>query len=141
VKPDQVHELVHRDPITAWPHVIALVEADGAKAHELGLLADLVYSEELPELIDRIEEQARRSKRFRFALLSCGDELGGRGGPEMERIFKLVQDAEAELATVVNYEDERELRSVRSLGRTLRAMIGRKILIYKRKPRTDRDRR
>ena len=100
-----------------------------------------MYSEELPELIDRIEEQARRSKRFRFALLSCGDELGGRGGPEMERIFKLMQDAEAELATVVEFEDERELRSLHSLGRTLRAMVGRKILIYKRKPRTDRDRR
>ncbi len=59
----------------------------------------------------------------------------------MERIFKLVQDAEAELATVVKYEDERELRSLRSLGRTLRAMLGGKMLIYKRKPRTDRDRR
>ncbi len=57
MKPDQVHELVHRDPVTAWPHVIALIERDGPKAHELGLLADLVYSEELPELIDRIEEQ------------------------------------------------------------------------------------
>jgi len=59
----------------------------------------------------------------------------------MERIFKLMQDAEAELATVVEFADERELRSVRSLGRTLRVMVGRKILIYKRKPRTDRDRR
>ncbi len=103
MKPDQVHELVHRDPVTAWPHVIALIERDGPKAHELGLLADLVYSHELPELIDRIEEEARRSKPFRYALLDCGDVLGGRGGPEMDRIFKLMQDAEDELATVVEF--------------------------------------
>ncbi len=135
-----MHELVHRDPIAAWPHVIALIEADGAKADELDLLADLVYSHKLPELIDRIEEQARRSKPFRYALLDCGDELGGRGGPEMDRIFKLLREAEAELATVVEYEDERELRSLRSLGRTVRAMVGGKMLIFKRKRQTDRDR-
>lgn len=76
--------------------VVALIEADGHWESQATLLEDLVYSEQLPRLIDSIEELAQQSERFRRALVSSRDALGGRGGPEVERIFKLIDDAEWE---------------------------------------------
>jgi len=139
MKPEAVHDLAHRDPIAAWPHVVDLIETDWRRAQELDLLTDLVYSEELPALIALIEQQAKRSKEFRRALLDSGPTFGGRGGPEMDRIFKLVGDAEEELATVVYFDDERELRSVRVFLRTLSASVRGKALICRRR-RTPGDR-
>lgn len=134
---EQLHRLVHRDPLAAWPHVVALIETGHHADEQLRLLEDLVYSDQLAELIDGIEEQARRSKHFRLALLTCGDALGGRGGPEMDRIFKVIADAEAELATVIELDREREIRSPHAANASLRAALHGKILIYRRRRSND----
>lgn len=78
----------------------------------------------------RQREHAARSQRFREALLWCGDALGGKGDPEMDRIFKLIADAEAELATVVEFDDEADLRRLRGV---LPMVRGGKMIIYRRR--------
>lgn len=130
---EQLHQLVHRDPIAAWPDIVTLIDAGQSGLDSRELLEDLIYSDRLPDLIDQIEEQARRSKRFRLALLDSGPALGGRGGPEIERIFKLIDEAEAELATVVEFEYETEIRSPHALVHRARAILSGKQLIFKRR--------
>jgi hypothetical protein len=143
MRQDDLHELVHKEPLAAWPHVVSLIEA-GQESDEQTLLVsdeqtllveDLVYSNALPALIDQIEEQAGRSKRFRFALLNAAASLGGRGGPEMDRIWKLIDAAEAELATVIEFDDESELQSSRALRETMKAAPHNKMLIIRRRAR------
>lgn len=133
--PDELHELVHRDPVAAWPHVADLIDAGPDHAHLL-LLEDVIYSEQLPQLIEAIELRAAQSRRFREALLWCGDALGGKGGPEMERIFRIIEDAERELATVIEFDDESELHRPVNV---LRGMLPGKRVIFKRRqvPPTD----
>jgi hypothetical protein len=133
VDAQQAHDLVHRDALEAWPHVVALIESGRDDLMAGMLLEDVVYSDQLPALIDAIEMQAKRSVRFRRCLLTSGPALGGKGGPEMDRIFKLIDEAEAELATVVEFDEESELRSV---WNTIRPLLTRKIVIFKRRQRS-----
>lgn len=133
----ELHDLVHRDAAAAWPHVVELIETGAQTNDVLTLLEDVVYSDQLPELIDEIEAQARKSQKLRLALLTCGPALGGRGGPEMDRISKLIQSAEDELATVYWFNDESELRSLSSFRKSLPATLQGKHVIFKRRSKSD----
>lgn len=101
----ELHDLVHRDPVAAWPEVVRVIER-GRYDLDYPLLEDVIYSDHLPELIDQIETAARKSKRFRRHPMDIGPGLGGKGGPGMERIFSLVGCAEAEFAVVVEFDHE-----------------------------------
>lgn len=134
VRLGELHDLVHRDPVSAWPHVVRAIE-HGRYDGTYPLLEDVIYSDQLPELIDKIEEAARRSSSFRRHLMDIGPGLGGKGGPEMERIFILVRNAEAEFAVVVEFDDESELKSLRRWPSTIPAAIRGKTVIFKRRGR------
>lgn len=134
VRLGELHDLVLRDPVSAWPHVARVIE-HGRHDGRYPLLEDAIYSDQLPELIDEIEEAARRSSSFRRHLMDIGPFLGGKGGPEMERIFILVRNAEAEFAVVVEFDDESELKSLRRWASTIPAAIRGKTVIFKRRGR------
>lgn len=113
---EELHQLVHRDAKQAWPHALAFIERDGGSAEDRGqLISDIVYSAALPELMDNVERAFANSERFQQAILWSSPEFGGRGGPEMDRLWKLVDEAERRNAHV--YE-------VDSLERPPRFRIG-----------------
>jgi hypothetical protein len=138
MRQDELHKLVHRDPLAAWPHVVESIEAGREGDKHYLLVEDLVYSNALPALIDQIEAQAGRSERFRLALLNAAASLGGRGGAEMDRIWRLIDAAEAELATVIEFDDESELQSLRALWETTKAAPHNKMVIFRRRDRHKR---
>ena len=97
----RLHIKVHVDPVGAWDEVCEVLETSDDPIWALTLLEDVIYSHALPLLIDDIERRAHESRRFRAWLVSAGDALGGKGGPEMERIFKLQRQFESEFTQAI----------------------------------------
>ncbi|MCC6618001.1 MAG: hypothetical protein IT341_03055 [Chloroflexi bacterium] len=98
---EELHELVHRDAKLAWPHVLALIERNrGSADHQVQLIGDIVFSDALPDLIDDIERAFAESERFQRVIMWTSPEFGGRGGPEVDRLWKLVDEAERRHAYV-----------------------------------------
>ncbi len=101
---EQLHRLAHDDPRAAWLEIVALIERGAPWDQQSDLLGDVVFSDALPELIEDVEHAFHRSSRFQRALLTAHAGLGGKAGPEMDRIDSLVQLAERRHAVIVEFE-------------------------------------
>ncbi len=102
---EQIHQLAHNDPRAAWPHIVALIDRRAPwDVTTSELLSDIAFSDALPELVDDWEAALHRSPRFQKALLWAQYDLGGKGGPEMDRIHRLVELAEQRHAVIIDVE-------------------------------------
>lgn len=127
---EALHELVHHDAKQAWPHVLAFIERNGGSADQQSqLIGDVVFSEALPDLINDIEQAFAGSERFQKVIMWSSPEFGGRGGAEVERLWRLVDEAERRHA-YVREVDSLEKAPRFSFGAWWAAMTG-KAIIYR----------
>jgi hypothetical protein len=102
---EALHEMVHRNAKEAWPQVLAFIERGGGSELEGShFIGDIAFSDALPGLIDDIERAFARSARLQKAILWSSAELGGIAGPEIDRLWKLVEEAERRHAVVREFD-------------------------------------
>jgi hypothetical protein len=87
--------------LEAFPAVAAVIEreVERGKWYEPDtLMEDLFFSNELDQILPLIEAKARESRPFRRQLVYTMHSFGGKGGPAIDRLFKLADEFRAEFA-------------------------------------------